>query len=83
MRTGYQVWAELSAALHELRVIEVPDYGLTNYAVVCGCEWESKQVTTEREAADMQAAGCPIEALERESARLRAARLAQQRAQVA
>lgn len=71
---------QLDKALHELRIVEVPDYGATNYVVVCGCEWESVQVTTRAEAEAQVAAGCPVDRLEVLSASRRARRIAAQAA---
>jgi hypothetical protein len=69
--TAAQLLSLLDKTLHQMRVIEVPDYDETNYVAICSCDFESKQMTTKKEADDMKVAGCPIEALERESRELR------------
>jgi hypothetical protein len=74
---------ELDAALHEMRVLPVNDYGATNWIAICSCAWESVQMTRRDEAEAQVAAGCPVEALDRQSAKRRAARLQQEKAWVA
>jgi hypothetical protein len=84
--TPHEFLESMNRALgtHVMYVATVPDYGATNYAAVCRtCEFEHLQVTTRAEAEAQVAAGCPVEVLDRQSAKRRAARLQQQKAMVA
>ena len=78
MRTGFQVWAELGEA-HLMRVLPTSDYDAREFVAVCSCDYEHIPVTTRAEAEAEVAKGCPVELLDQQAARRRAARLAKAR----
>jgi hypothetical protein len=79
--TAAQLLSLLDKTLHQMRVIDVNDYGETNHIAICSCSWESVQMTSRAEAQAFAAAGCPIKLLDDQAARRRAAR--EQRERVA
>ena len=70
----------LDQALHQMRVLPVPNYSATDYVCICSCDFEHIPVTTEAEARAQVAAGCPIQILDEQSAQRRARRIAAQEA---
>jgi hypothetical protein len=74
--TRLEFLVAIDQALHEMRVIAVPNYSATDYVCVCSCDFEHVPVTTQAEAQAQVLAGCPIAQLEAAGARRKAARLA-------